>query len=166
MAQCANLNFIQASQIMADFFEFEADFVDSLRCIPMQVRYKLDTSGIKLKLSHWHQMTPDERATLVELPCTTETEIQAYQVYLQQLILERTGSPAAKLPIEPDPLWMDSGIVPASIQEKAQEMGVTLTLRQWSSLTPLQRFALIKLSRSGHENKNFSRAIAEFHLAA
>ncbi|HEY9298982.1 MAG TPA: nitrate reductase associated protein, partial [Phormidium sp.] len=25
------------------FFQFEADFVNSLRCIPMQVRYKLDT---------------------------------------------------------------------------------------------------------------------------
>ncbi|KZL47908.1 MULTISPECIES: nitrate reductase associated protein [Cyanophyceae] len=151
---------------MADFFEFEADFVDSLRCIPMQVRYKLDTSGIKLKLSHWHQMTQDERAALVELPCNTQTEIQAYQNYLQQLILERTGNPPTKLPIEPDPLWMDSQTVPASIQEKAQEMGITLTLQQWTALTPLQRFALIKLSRPGHENKNFSRAIAEFHLLA
>ncbi|MDB9372904.1 nitrate reductase associated protein [Nodularia sphaerocarpa] len=149
---------------MADFFEFEADFVDSLRCIPMQVRYKLDTSGIKLKLSHWHQMTEDERAALVELPCTTETEIKAYQDYLQHLILERTGNSAAKLPIEPNPLWMDSGTIPGSIQEKAQEMGISLTLPQWASLTPLQRFALIKLSRPGHENKNFSRAIAEFHL--
>ncbi|MDP5338676.1 MAG: nitrate reductase associated protein [Nodularia sp. (in: cyanobacteria)] len=149
---------------MADFFEFEADFVDSLRCIPMQVRYKLDTSGIKLKLSHWHQMTEDERAALVELPCRTETEIEAYQDYLQQLILERTGNPAAKIPIDADPLWMDAGSVPASIQEKAQEMDTSLTLSQWASLTPLQRFALIKLSRPGHENKNFSRAMAEFNL--
>ncbi len=149
---------------MADFFEFEADFVDSLRCIPMQVRYKLDTCGIKLKLSHWHQMTEDERAALVELPCTTETEIPVYQDYLQQLILERTGNPAAQIPIDAYPLWMDAGSVPATIQEKAQEMGTSLTLLQWSSLTPLQRFALIKLSRPGHENKNFSRAMAEFNL--
>ncbi|WP_089093934.1 nitrate reductase associated protein [Nodularia sp. NIES-3585] len=149
---------------MAEFFEFEADFVDSLRCIPMQVRYKLDTSGIKLKLSHWHQMTEEERATLVELPCTTETEIPVYQNYLQQLIIERTGNPAPELPIEADPLWMDASSVPASVQEKAQEMGINLTLPQWATLTPLQRFALIKLSRSGHENKNFSKAIAEFHL--
>ncbi|MDH6056683.1 nitrate reductase associated protein [Umezakia ovalisporum] len=151
---------------MTYFFAFEADFVDSLRCIPMQVRYKLDTCGIKLKLSGWHQMSQDERAALVELPCRTVTEIQAYQDYLQQLIFERTGSPAAKLPIEPAPLWMDSGSVPASVQEKAQEMDFTLTLQQWAALTPLQRFALIKLSSPGHENKNFSRAIAEFHLLA
>jgi hypothetical protein len=56
---------------MTNFFQFEADFVDSLRCIPMQVRMKLDTCGIKLKLTHWHQFTQQERQALVEMPCTT-----------------------------------------------------------------------------------------------
>lgn len=149
---------------MSNFFEFEADFVNSLRCIPMQVRYKLDTSGIKLKLSDWYQMNQNERTALVELPCTTATEVQAYQDYLQQLILERTGKPAATLAIDPDPAWMDSTTIPTTLQEKAQEIGIILTQEQWANLTPLQRFALIKLSRSGHENKNFSKAITEFHL--
>lgn len=149
---------------MADFFEFEADFVDSLRCIPMQVRYKLDTSGIKLKLSHWHQITPAERKALVELPCTTEIDIQSYQEYLQQLILERTGTPATKLPIEPDPAWLNSATVPTSLQEKAQEINITITPQKWAALTPLQRFALIKLSRPGHENQNFPKAMKEFNL--
>ncbi|MFN6530980.1 nitrate reductase associated protein [Nostoc sp. ChiSLP03a] len=148
---------------MTDFFQFEADFVDSLRCIPMQVRCKLDTCGIKLKLPDWNQMTTDERQALVELPCTTETEIQSYREYIEQLIIQRTGVPAKKLPIEPHPAWLDA-TVPASLQEKAQEIGVTLTPQNWAALTPLQRFALIKLSHPGHENKNFPRAIAEFNL--
>jgi hypothetical protein len=149
---------------VTDFFQFEADFVDSLRCIPMQVRCKLDTCGIKLKLSDWNQMTTAERQALVELPCTTETEIQSYREHIQQLILQRTGIAAAKLPIEPHPAWLDSATVPPSLQEKAQEIGVTLTEQHWAALTPLQRFALIKLSRPGHESKNFKRAIAEFDL--
>lgn len=149
---------------MADFFEFEADFVGSLRCIPMQVRYNLDSCGIKLKLSDWNQMTQTERQALVKLPCTQETEIQEYQDYLQQLIIERTGKPAATLPIEIAPAWIDSSTVPVSLKEKAQELGVNLTVNQWTNLTPLQRFALIKLSRSGHENQNFPLAMAEFNL--
>ncbi|BAY14253.1 hypothetical protein NIES2109_43900 [Nostoc sp. HK-01] len=149
---------------MTTFFEFEADFVTSLRCIPMQVRYKLDTCGIKLKLSDWLQMTQDEREALFELPCTTQTEIETYKEYLQQLILERTGTPVAQLPVDPYPVWMDSSNLPVTLQEKAQELGVNLTLEQWAALTPLQRFALIKLSRPSHENKNFPNAIAEFHL--
>ncbi|MEH2324021.1 MAG: nitrate reductase associated protein [Nostoc sp.] len=148
---------------MTDFFEFEADFVDSLRCIPMQVRCKLDTCGIKLKLSDWNQMTTAERQALVELPCTTEREIHSYREHIQQLILQRTGIAATKLPIESHPGWLDA-TVPSSLQEKAQEIGVTLTPQHWAGLTPLQRFALIKLSRPGHENQNFKRAIAEFHL--
>ncbi len=146
------------------FFEFEADFVDSLRCIPMQVRCKLDTCGIKLKLSDWSHMTKDERQAMVELPCSTETEIQAYREYIQQLILQRTGTPPAELPIDPDPAWMDATTVPASLQEKVRELGLRLTPQQWATLTPLERFALIKLSRPSHENENFPKALKEFHL--
>ncbi|MBD2495598.1 nitrate reductase associated protein [Nostoc sp. FACHB-280] len=149
---------------MATFFNFEADFVTSLRCIPMQVRYKLDTCGIKLKLSDWLQMTQDERETVLELPCTTQTEIDTYREYLQQLILEKTGTPVGQLPVDAYPTWMDSSTIPATLQEKAQELGVNLSLEQWAALTPLQRFALIKLSRPSHENKNFPHAIAEFDL--
>ncbi|WP_414585515.1 nitrate reductase associated protein [Scytonema sp. PCC 10023] len=148
---------------MPDFFEFEADFVDSLRCIPMQVRCKLDTCGIKLKLSDWSHLTKADREALVELPCSTETEIQAYREYLQNLILQRTGTSAAELPIEPHPAWLDTNI-PINLQEKAKEFGVTLSPQQWAELTPLQRFALIKLSRPSHENQNFPKALKEFHL--
>ncbi len=149
---------------MTDFFEFEADFVDSLRCIPMQVRCKLDTCGIKLKLSDWNHMSQTERESLVELPCTNLTEVQVYREYLQQMILERTGTPVSELPIDPHPAWIDSTTVPASVKEKAEEVGTTLTPQQWTVLTPLQRFALIKLSRSGHENENFPKAMQEFNL--
>jgi hypothetical protein len=149
---------------MATFFEFEADFVDSLRCIPIEVRYKLDTCGIKLKLSDWHEMTTSVRENLVELPSTTAAEIQSYHDYLQQVILELTGNPPIKIPVEAHPPWLDPSTVPLVLQEKSQQIGVNLERQQWSCLTPLQRFALLKLCRSGHENKNFSRAMAEFNL--
>jgi len=146
------------------FFQFEADFVDSLRCIPMQVRLKLDTCGIKLKLPHWHQFTQEERWALAEMPCSTEMQIQAYRAFLRQLIL-KTGAPVTDLPVEPHPAWMDATSIPASVQEKAVETQVNLTPEQWAALPPLERFVLIKLSRSNHENKNFLPALREFHLA-
>ncbi len=149
---------------MAQFFQFEADFVASLRCIPMQVRLKLDTCGIKLKLPQWHQFSPKERQTLVELPCTTESEIQAYRELLQRLVLEHAGIAATDLPVEANPAWIDMTTVPNSVQAAAQEIGVTITLDRWVALTPEQRFALIKLSRSNHENENFLPAVKEFHL--
>ena len=149
---------------MADFFDFEADFVESLRCIPMQVRFKLDTCGIKLKLPHWNHFTPAERQQLVTLPCVSEAEIQAYRQYLQQLVQSHTGELPANLPVAPHPDWLDDATIPASVQAQAQTVGQSIRLEQWSSLAPVQRFALIKLSRSQHENKNFLPALQEFHL--
>ncbi|MDX2099369.1 MAG: nitrate reductase associated protein [Leptolyngbyaceae cyanobacterium bins.59] len=146
------------------FFRFESEFVDSLRCIPMQVRFKLDTCGIKLKLHHWNQFTQDERQTLVEHPCSTAQEVQAYRSHLQQLIEVRSGEQATELAVDPYPEWENTTEIPASVQSKAQETHQAIALNQWAALTPLQRFALLKLSRSGHENRNFLPALQEFDL--
>ena len=150
---------------MTDFFQFEADFVDSLRCIPMQVRMKLDTCGVKLKLFHWNQFNQEERQILVSLPCETTQESQAYREFLQNLVTQKTGQPAGELPIDPNPPWMDASTVPMETQEKAAEFGLIITEKQWANLTSAKRFALIKLSRPSHENKNFLPALKEFHLA-
>jgi hypothetical protein len=149
---------------MPDFFQFESDFVDSLRCIPMCVRYKLDTCGVKLKLPHWNQLSQTERQTLVELPCETSAEIQTYRSHLHQLVQAHSGEIPSDLPIDPHPDWQNAAQIPESVKNQSDSVGVSLALEQWASLTPLQRFALIKLSRSQHENKNFLPALREFHL--
>jgi hypothetical protein len=149
---------------MTHFFQFEADFVESLRCIPMQVRMKLDTCGVKLKLTHWHQFTQPERQALVELPCSTPEEASNYRQHLQHLVTQHTGKPASDLPIDPHPAWMDGNNIPTTVREKTQEFDVNLTPEQWADLTPAQRFALIKLSRPSHENKNFLPALKEFQI--
>ncbi|MDB9315674.1 nitrate reductase associated protein [Spirulina sp. CS-785/01] len=146
------------------FFQFEQDFVESLRCIPMQVRMKLDTCGVKLKLNHWHQLTQAERQTLVEMPCATDAEAKQYHDYLQQLVTEHTGKPASELPVEENPPWLNAAHIPETVQQKAREMGVNLELHHWKRLTPAQRFAIIKLSRPSHENKNFIPALKEFNV--
>lgn len=149
---------------MSDFFAFESDFVESLRCIPMQVRFKLDTCGVKLKLQHWHQFEPSDRAQIVALPCETEAETQHYREFLHRLVQQRTETTASELPIDPEPPWLNANQIPASVQAKADEFGAKLTLAQWSNLSSLKRFALIKLSRSMHENRNFLPALVEFNL--
>jgi hypothetical protein len=150
---------------MAEFFQFESDFVDSLRCIPMQVRFKLDTCGVKLKLHQWNKFNEHDRHQLVEKNCNTESEVETYRSMLHELIQERTKETASDLPIDPSPAWLETTIVPDSVQTKAKELGTEIQPSQWQSLTPLQRFALIKLSRSNHENANFLPAMKEFKLA-
>jgi hypothetical protein len=146
------------------FFQFEQDFVYSLRCIPMQVRYKLDTCGVKLKLTHWLQFAATERLALVDAPCETAQEVAAYRDRVQAFVMQHTGTPTGTLPIDPEPAWLQRESIPVEPQAKAAEFGATLDRAAWTGLTPLQRFALIKLSRPGHENKNFQSALVEFGL--
>lgn len=150
--------------INTKFFQFEADFVNNLRCIPMVVRYKLDTCGIKLKLSHWNHFNLAEREALVDLPCVTANEIKTYREFLQDLVIKQTGAPASELPIEQNPAWMDGKTIPSDVLEKAKEVGVNIAIEQWENLSPVQRFTLIKLSRPSHENHNFLPAMKEFNL--
>lgn len=146
------------------FFNFEADFVDSLRCIPMIVRLKLDTCGVKLKLAEWNHFTQAECQQLVDLPCEESTEIAGYKEYVSQLIFEHTKNEASLLSIDPHPPWLNEHEIPAPIEIKAAENQLKMTILQWVNLTPLQRFALIKLTRSQHENNNFLPALIEFGL--
>ena len=148
---------------MNEFFKFEADFVDSFRCIPMQVRLKLDTCGVKLKLAHWNQFSLTERQALVTMPCHTLEESQAYRQFLQALVVEKTGTYAEEISGDFNQYQQPTAI-PENVQTKAAEFGLILTLEKWQNLTPLQRFALIKLSRPSHENRNFYPALQEFGL--
>jgi hypothetical protein len=154
---------------MADanhFFQFEADFVDSLRCIPMQVRLKLDICGVKLKLHHWSQFSADERQRLAQMSCANEAETTTYRDYLQGLVVRDHGNPAKSLPIDPAPPWQNPQTIPPEVHHQVVALGHHLPPEQWQTLSPLQRFALIKLSRPGHENRNFYPALVEFGLAA
>ncbi len=146
------------------FFEFEQDFVGSLRCIPMIVRHHLDTCGVKLKLEHWNHFSQADRQALVDWPCQSEAEAQRYKEKLQALITSQAGAPAKTLATQPHPPWADSSIVPEAVRAKFAEQRVPLTLEQWAALSELQRFALIKLSRPSHENQNFMPAVKEFGL--
>ncbi|MEM6255849.1 MAG: nitrate reductase associated protein [Cyanobacteria bacterium P01_D01_bin.156] len=145
-------------------FRFEQEFIDSLRCIPMLVRLKLDTCGVKLKLNHWHQFSQTERRTLVTMPCDTQETVVAYQTYLQSLVTGYTGQPAKEIEV-PNPLpWMATTL-PEQVEQQAATHGLTIDTDTWQGLTPSQRFALIKLSRPSHENRNFVPAMQEFGLA-
>lgn len=146
------------------FFNFEQDFVGSLRCIPMVVRHHLDTCGVKLKLEHWNNFSQAERQSLVSWPCQSQVEAQQYREKLQALITQQTGAPAKTLEISDVPPWQSLETIPTAVVEKFEEQQVPLTLTQWKNLSELQRFALVKLSRPSHENRNFMPAVREFGL--
>jgi hypothetical protein len=130
----------------------------------MIVRFKLDTCGIKLKLAEWSRMSSIEKENLANFPCEMPGEIQEYRSYLEHVIYNSTGNNATNLPVVENPVWVRVDEIPYTITEKLREFNWSLSVQQWKSLSDLQRFALLKLSYPGHENKNFPKAMEEFGL--
>ena len=148
-----------------NYFEFEQDFMENnMRCIPMLVRFKLDTVGIKLKIREWSRFSLDERIELALKSCTTPEEIKKYRNELRDLIKKYTAAEATVLNIDFNPGWKSVELIPEALQMKAAEFGWKIKLPKWKSLNNLQRFALLKLCRPGHENVNFPKAYREFGM--
>jgi hypothetical protein len=148
-----------------EYFRFEEDFVEAnMRCIPMIVRFKMDLAGIKLKLAEWVKFKKGERITLALLACDTEQETNEYNAYLRMLIFQYTGAPATPLIINQNPAWAETRVIPTEVKDHIKKHSASISTIQWALLSNLQRFALLKLVREGHENKNFPKAIREFGI--
>lgn len=146
-------------------FAFELDFGGTLRCIPMSVRLKLDQTGIKLSLKQWNKLPAEERRQLVEEPCDDLPQIESYKRHLTSLIQKFTMTSVDLVPLDDSPPWANPDSVPERVCVWAGNLGVAPPARdQWAALTPLQRFALYKLTRPGHSNDNFIPAMREFSL--
>lgn len=146
-----------------ELFAFESDFAGSLRCIPMAVRLKLDLCGIKLTLRQWSRLGAGAREDLLLGRCDDAADIASYRTALAER-LERAGE--ATTPISVDSaIWRETAVVPDVVTDQARAKGASPPqLAQWQSLSELQRFALLKLARPGHENDNFLPAMQEFGL--
>jgi len=148
------------------FFAFERDFASSMVCIPMAVRLKLDECGIKVSLKEWIKLLPEERQRLLAEPAASPDQRGEFAAQVRQLITARLGTAPASLEVPNDPPWNRTTEVPQEIAEKAAAEGISITVDSWAALSPLQRFALLKLCRPRHKNENFRPACHEFGLIA
>lgn len=149
-----------------DLFAFEDDFVQTLRCVPMAVRIKLDLCGIKLSLRQWSRFSVEDRRELLEARCDSPGAVEAFGAALVELIAARAGEAPTRLTEPVTAFWDDDEALPEPVCRFARSRGVAPpSLAQWRRLRPLERFALGKLSRDNHDNVNFLPAMREFGLA-
>ena len=148
-----------------EYFKFEEEFMENnMRCVPMIIRFKMDKVGIKLKLSEWKKFSTDERIELALMSCNNDEEIRRYSDFLERLIQKYTGRYPTTFEIDKTPSWNDLQTLPENLSRKLSELDQNLSIETWRNLSDLQRFALLKLCRKGHANKNFPNAMKEFNL--
>ena len=141
-------------------FAFEHDFVGSWRCIPLCVRRKLDLIGLKLKLSHWLELSQAQRQQLVDW----SDQAEALQQLRDQLLAwtrPMADGEARPLPMAVAEPWQRSEPVPDEVQRAAQQRHVALSAQQWAGLGELERFALCKLARPVQDHHNLEAAFVE-----
>ena len=151
--------------VQDQIFDFETDFAGTLRCIPMCIRYRLDEIGIKLSLKQWNVFTTAQRRQLVALAHDEPQLKPEFTAYLLDLMRPHSGGEPERVPAVDIAEWRDGAQIPPRLVSYATALGVEPpSPTSWAALSPLQRFALYKLTRPGHDNDNFIPAMREFGL--
>jgi hypothetical protein len=141
-------------------FQFEQDFVGSWRCIPLCVRRKLDLIGLKLKLSHWLELSQVQRQELVDWS-DDDASLQTLKHHLQRCTAPMADGEATSItPARSEP-WQHLHVVAPDVARAAADRGLDLSPDHWATLDELARFALCKLARPGHDHHNLNAAFAE-----
>lgn len=143
-------------------FQFEAEVYESLSCVPMQARRKLDAVGIKIHLAQWQQLTMGEKLMICHAPADLEDERQALRLFVEEVTLTRSGSRPKELPGEVRLSARPPLSPPPQLIANARELGVDLTQAAWNSLDEDERYALIKLGAESKVSHNLKAALVEF----
>jgi hypothetical protein len=143
-------------------FDFEAEVYQSLNCLPMAARRKLDALGIKIHLAQWEQFGRGERLMICHAPVESDDERQALRIFIEETAISRTGSPAKVLPDDVRLSAYPPANPPSMLVKHARALGVELDGNGWAKLDDDQRYALIKLGDAEKPSHNLRPALREF----
>jgi hypothetical protein len=143
-------------------FQFEAEVYESLSCVPMQARRKLDALGIKVHLAQWQQLSRGERLMICHAPANLDDERDALRIFIDEVTLARTGTPPKELGEDARRGASPPASPPEVLVANARERGVELTQAAWNSLDDDERYALVKLGAVGKVSRNLKAALDEF----
>jgi hypothetical protein len=145
-------------------YRYEAEFYPMLNRIPLDVRMKLDLTGIKISLKDWLTCGIEERAVLCHLPVNTAEERQVFAAYLGFLSCKYRGQPAELTEVLDSNLW-NSSEVPAPVTQKTASCFTNIMLDEWQTWEPHQRYALYKTAISKSQPEAFADILDELRTA-
>jgi hypothetical protein len=141
-------------------FRYEAEFYPSLSRIPLHVRMKLDLTGLKISLSDWLACAFEERRVLCHLPVATEEERQIFAAYVDFLCRKYRGNAVTVAPVLDSSRWQ-ADKVPVEVAQKSASCFNTITISEWQTWEPHQRYALYKTAVSKSQPEAFADILDE-----
>jgi hypothetical protein len=145
-------------------FKFEDEMHESLQCVPMAVRRKLDRVGLKIGLEQWKALDRGERLAICHIPTDSGEECDALALFIRETMMRRFGvepkqlSNAARASAEPP------ATPPNQLVAHAREAGFNLSGPIWAHLDADERFALMKMGDLAKPSHNLAAALKEFRV--
>jgi hypothetical protein len=146
---------------MIRHFKFEDEVHQSLSCVPMAVRRKLDRVGVKISLAQWQQLGRGERLAICHLPVADAAECDAVRIFIDEAVRNRCGVGTKELPAEIRRAAEPPANPSATLVERAGALGVALGQADWDRLDADERYALIKLGGGAEPSHNLPAALHE-----
>jgi len=143
-------------------FRFEADIYDSLNCVPMAARRKLDRIGLKISLDQWQRLSRPEHLAICYMPADTADECDALCEVVVETVKARSASEPKRLAEEARHAATPPDSPPALLVARAKAEGFDLSAQVWRNLDDDERYALMKLGDGEAASHNFRSALAEF----
>lgn len=141
-------------------YDYEAEFYPKLTRLPLDVRRKLDVTGIKISLNDWLSFSLEERTALCHLPCDDDEERQVFAAYLDFLSGKCCGKPADKTEPIDSVIW--SGLaVPDEVAQKSTALGQAVTANEWRGWPSQHRYGLYKSAVSKNQPEAFEQVLLQ-----
>lgn len=142
-------------------FKFEDELHQSLSCVPMAVRRKLDRIGVKISLAQWQQLGRGERLAICHLPVADAAECEAVRIFVEEAVQNRCGVGTRELSAELRRAADPPANPPTTLVDRATAIGVALKQADWERLDADERYALIKLGGGTEASHNLTAALHE-----
>lgn len=141
-------------------YDYEAEFYPNLSRLPLDLRRKLDVTGIKISLKDWLAISLEERNVFCHLPCENAEELQVFATYLDFLIGKYLGKASEKTEPMDSTLWGEAA-VPDAVAQQCSSLGLAVTLAEWRNWPSHHRYALYKTAVSKSQPEAFEQVLAQ-----
>lgn len=143
-------------------FKFEDEVHQSLSCVPMHARRKLDKAGVKISLDQWQALGRGERLAICHLPADSAEECDVLRIFIEEAVRNRGAGDAKPLPDEARRSADPPPSPPERLIDNARAEGVTFGQSEWARLDADERYALLKLGGGAERSHNLGAALKEF----
>lgn len=144
-------------------FSFEAETDQTLACVPLAVRRKLDLAALKISLAGWQSLPRAQRLALCHLPVDGDGDLDVYREVLEGLA-ESAGIELKPLPPLTPEAWNPRDI-PPRVAERAGAMGIALGHDAWRGLDEETRYCLWKYATTKDDAAKVRALFAEAFAA-